>query len=100
MKRTTDILDRLEVTPIACGYRHDGDTSATAWALYNRADVERWAGESVEAMILGCGASDAAFELTGWEGHYSGPGRSFADDAWLRVVRGHVLVTQRRGLDV
>lgn len=75
--------------------KEDG-TLAYKWALFSRADAEKAVGWTCDVGD----PDEFATLLTGWRHYYGGPGRRFCDEPDLRVVRNHVLVTQRCGLDI
>jgi len=69
--------------------------SGYKWAVYSRASVESAYGPITEEN-----AEDIAGNLTGWGPHYSGPGRGFSHDPYIRVLKRNVLVKQFCGLDI
>lgn len=85
--------------PLRSGiYRpYQDGTVCYLWAVFSTADlIEVCGGRPDDARAR----EWCARELTGWERFYHGPGQSFADDPWLKIYGGKVLVTQRCGRDV
>jgi len=69
--------------------------SGYAWAVFPLAQVVQAFGE-----ITPENASDVACNLTGWAASYSGPGRGFRHDPYIRVMKRNVIVKQFCGLDI
>lgn len=93
--------------PVAEGIRHDsdGEPGCYVWALYRRSDVAEYLGCDVnvalkQARVQQRQWSEVASDLTAWSEYYSGPGRTFHHEPYLKVSRTRVLVKQYRGLDI
>lgn len=77
----------------------------TAWALYSAddPDVARLLREQAAFEADNQDTQnpfDLAFELSGWEAYYGGPGRPYSAGPSVRIVRKRVLVTMCGGYDV
>lgn len=75
----------------ASGMRREecGD-SWTRWFVLTREQFETFYYSDANKLV----------EALGWRPFYSGPGRTYADDAWVKIGRTRVLVRYSGGLDV
>jgi hypothetical protein len=86
--------------PVSSGRQDDEfGESACMWALYsldNPAVAEVFERPDADQAF----EIDVAYELTGWSRRDGGPGRWFWSEPHVRIVRKHVLVKCRGGLDI
>lgn len=94
---------RPPVIPTACGRRHgtaDGDYSYR-WMLLSREAVATWLlDKPYHGMETTREREDLAQALTGWYRDYSGPGRWFWHEPYMKITRTRILIKQVGGLDI
>ncbi len=68
-------------------------------AIFSRKEVEAKFGpvslDSDEELI-----ENIVAELTGWSGHWGGPGRWFAQEPSVRIMKRNIVIRQFSGLDI
>lgn len=84
----------FEVAPNCCGIStsEDGETQIF-WALFDVSKCQEMIEQCEDGYELGGW-------LTGWDSYNGGPGRKFAREAYAKVTRSRVLVTQDAGWDI
>lgn len=91
-----------DLTVLRSGISHPdpSEASCTTYVVLDRAECERFFGNTLRTERSQTSGIQMAEELTGWRGFDGGPGRAFAADPVYRVYGRKVLVTQYRGLDI
>jgi hypothetical protein len=92
-ENVADINEELE--PLKAGICRDSEETSRVWAVYDKA-----AAEAVVGWVADSGNTEFAERLTGWVPAWRGAGRTFSDEADMRVYGKKILVVQRRGLDI
>ena len=87
------VCEAAEPVAIQGGVHRCGEGSSVVWAVYDRAAVEAYLGTA-------CDSREAVEELTGWHSFYSGAGRGFGHDPYVKVYGRKIIVKQFRGLDI
>jgi hypothetical protein len=81
--------------PYASGHSSDEEgESCYAWAVFLLKDLPK-------DIDLNFDAQAVAYNLTGWQQHYRGPGQSFSSEPYIGGKSNtRILVKQFRGLDI
>lgn len=91
-----------EIAPMMAGTTEaDHGESWTHWAIFNRQQATRQCEAGDLALLRGEDNTEAAYELTGWQGHGCAAGGVFRGSPYIAIVTGSmILVRQYGGLDI